>query len=188
MIKKIQTPYLIQLCGATEEADLNFRFKITEQKTFRRYSSFVITLKLVHICNAFGSPASGGGLKGNPVTIRSYPRSCKEPPNPFSPSPLQKRGRKKEGLKRSFNLRHCLLKREGIEINSEPEDLPKANNNQRAFGWKAGDDASLTPPKEGNKGHIISFSFFLEAHFSNKNFLKDEQETFSDNCIGGRID
>jgi len=25
---------------------------------------------------------------------------------------------------RSFNLRHCLIQREGVEVNPKPEDLP----------------------------------------------------------------
>lgn len=53
----------------------------------------------------------------------------------------------------------------------------------------SGERPEMMPPnssKRGDEGYIISFSFFLEAHFSNQNFLKDEQETFSDNCISGR--
>jgi len=59
------------------------------------------------------SPTQGGGLKGNPVKIRSYPRSCK----PLSP----------EGdLEQPGHLTTVPHKagREGDQSWGEPEDLP----------------------------------------------------------------
>lgn len=58
-------------------------------------------------------------LKGNPVKFGSYPRSCKQYPNPLT-----------GGYKEHFNLHnHCFKNGKVLKMCCKPEDLPGSINN-----------------------------------------------------------
>jgi hypothetical protein len=70
-----------------------------------------------YICSEFGSPASSGRLKGKPVKIWRYPRSCKA------------------AFKGNFSHTTVLNEREG-EVNAKPEDLPGLSTIIQSFRVK----------------------------------------------------